>query len=456
MLHNVLRLMEEYDMAPRDCLVLCAVSGGADSMCLLHFLHELGHTAGFFVTAAHYNHHLRGAESDRDAAFVVNWCRKHGIVCEVGDGMVAAESARRGTGIEETARGMRYAFLAHTAEKTGAARIATAHNADDNAETLLFHLTRGSGLQGLTGIPPRRDIIVRPLLTTARQEIEAYLEAHGIPHVEDSSNTDTAFARNKLRREIFPVLRELNPKLTESMTATIRTLRADHDYLCARAAERAARARWAGDDLVIGAEEIAQAPNALAPRIVRRLLEQMGDGTMTGGSAHLSAVVELARENDPSAMVRLPGGILVRRVYGEILFTTAAEALPPFEPTELNRDGETVIPGIPWRIFCGIASVPEDFQKNRDTFYFKCDMISGVVHVRPRRTGDAITLPRRGNKTLKKLLIDAKVPRREREQVPVLADESTVLAVAGFGPSERHLAKPGEPALEVSMIYTGK
>ncbi len=456
MLQNALRLIDEYDMTPAGGLVLCAVSGGADSMCLLHFLHTLGPSKGFSVTAAHYNHRLRGAESDRDAAFVADWCQTHGIACVTGSGDVGKEAARQGTGIEETARAMRYDFLTRAAAEAGAGRIATAHNADDNAETVLFHLTRGSGLQGLTGIPPRRDTVVRPLLTTGREEIEAYLALHDIPHVEDTSNTDTAFARNKLRHEVVPVLKALNPRFTECMTATIRILRADNDYLNARAAERAGYACRAGDDLVIAARQIAGAPAAVAPRVVRRLLEQVGDGGVQGGAAHLNTVVELARGSEGSAVLHLPGGALVQRVYDELLFTAGPEPLPPLEPVALNLNGETAIPGSSWRAFCRTVTAGEDSKKNKDTFSLKCDMINGVVCFRPRRTGDTVTLPGRGSKTLKKLFIDAKVPRRERERVPVLADESAVLAVAGFGPSQSHLAGPGELALEITIIPTDR
>lgn len=451
MLQNTSALMEEYDMAPEGSLILCAVSGGADSMCLLHFLNELGGKRGFSVLAAHFNHHLRGAESDRDAAFVSSWCGENGIPCISGGGNVGAEALRRGAGIEETARSLRYAFLEKTARERGAERIATAHNADDNAETLLLHLTRGSGLQGLTGIPPRRGNIVRPLLTTTREEIEAYNRAHGIPHVEDSTNSDTAFARNKLRREVMPVLRGLNPRLVESIAATIKTLRADNDYLNARASELAANALWAEDDLVIDTKYIVRAPRALAPRVVRQLLEQLGDGVFGGGAGHLDAVAELSRSDDPSGMLHLPGGILVQRVYGEMLFTTDQSPLLPFEPVTLNTDGETAVPDSPWRFFCRAVAAPDRAQKSRHTFYLNCDMINGTVFLRPRRIGDEIDLPGRGSKTLKKLFIEEKVPRRLRERVPVLADDHSVLAVAGFGPSESHLAKPGEKAYEITI-----
>ena len=305
MLQKVLSLSMEYDMLPRGGRVLCAVSGGADSMCLLHLLGELAKPGGFTIAAAHFHHHLRGAESDRDAAFVAQWCAARDILFVMGEGDVNAQAQSRGLGVEETARQLRYDFLRQSAEALDCTRIATAHNADDNLETLLLHLVRGAGLHGLSGIPPRRDGIVRPLLACSRAEVLSYLAEHGIPHVEDSSNSDEAYARNRLRHQVVPVLRDLNPRLSEGVAATMALLRADNDYLNAQAALVCANARWAEDDLVIEARLIAELPPAIAPRAVRRLLEMLGDGNTNCSSAHLNAVVELARGSDPSAVVFL-------------------------------------------------------------------------------------------------------------------------------------------------------
>ena len=450
MLESVKTLTAEYDMLPRGGRVLCAVSGGADSICLLHLLHNLSEDGDFTVAAAHYHHGMRGEAADSDAAFVEAFCRERNIPCVIERGDVYGEAECRGLGVEETGRQLRYEFLRRTAAELGCDRIATAHNADDNLETLLLHLVRGAGLHGLAGIPPRRGDIVRPLLTTSRAAIEAYLEEHKLSHVEDCTNSDDSYARNRIRHQVVPVLRQLNPRLTESAAETMGYLRADNDFMNAQAAAACSHARWAEDDLVIEARYIAQLPSAIAPRAARRMLEMMGDGNTDCSAAHLKAIVDLAAGEDPSAVAFLPNGRLVQRVYKDLLFTTQSDPLPPFVPTPLNLDGETAPEGTDWRCSCRAVTCPMEGEEVPGAFYLARDTVEGELVLRPRQTGDEISLPRRGGtKTVKKLFIDEKVPRRERERIPILADSRGVAAAAGFGPEQSRLAQPGQSAYEL-------
>lgn len=206
-------------LLPQNGGVLCAISGGADSVYLLCRLCELRESLGLRVWAAHYNHCLRGAESDRDEDFVRALCAGLGVEAYFGRGDVAAFARENGLGTEGAARRLRYEFLEQTADALGADAIATAHTADDNAETMLLNLARGAGLRGLCGIPPRRGRVIRPILGVTREEIDAYLEGQGVAHVEDSSNAGDDYARNRIRHHAVPALRSVNPEFPEALPA---------------------------------------------------------------------------------------------------------------------------------------------------------------------------------------------------------------------------------------------
>ena len=224
-------------LLPAGCTVLCAVSGGADSVCLLDLVRQLGDVT---VLCAHFDHGIRGAESARDAAFVEALCKEWGVPFFPGRGDVPAYAAANGLSIETAAREMRYAFLERTAKEHGADVIATAHNLNDNAETILFRMARGTGLRGLTGIPARRGRIVRPLLQTPRRDIEEYLTAHGIPHAEDSTNAETDAARNRIRLDVLPRLESIHPGAAAGIARMSETLAEDEAFLASLAEEKLA------------------------------------------------------------------------------------------------------------------------------------------------------------------------------------------------------------------------
>lgn len=446
---KLLELCRRYDMLPAGAAVLCAVSGGADSMCLLHRLSKLAPTEGFSVVCAHFDHRLRGEESKRDAEFVQAWCARHGLPFFCGSADVAAVAAQRGRGIEETARALRYEFLERTARQLGAARIATAHTANDNAETMLLHLVRGAGLSGLTGIPPRRGDIVRPLLTTTRAEVEAYCARHGVDYVQDSTNADERYTRNFLRRQVMPLLEQMNPQAVESLSAAAGRLRADDRLLTTMAADAASQAEETPEGLSVPVRTLNDLPRPLAVRAARQLMERAGGG-QNCTQTHLDAVLRLALSGDPSGQIDLPD-LTVRRVYDRLVLHPAAEpaSVPPVTP--VREGARTAYGDTGWSVTCRRTVCPEKNFKKPDTFFVSGDKISGIMVLRPRRTGDSIKLPERGTKTLKKLLIDEKIPSALRERIPVLADDAGVVAVAGFGPDAARLAQPGEPALEIKF-----
>jgi tRNA(Ile)-lysidine synthase len=209
MLDKIEAFAEKHHMFPSEGTILAAVSGGADSVCLLAALLELKDKFGFSVAAAHFDHRLRGAESDRDALFVGRLCRDLNVTLYTGSADVGGYARENGLGGEEAARRLRYDFFYETGKKSGAVRIATAHTADDNAETILFHLTRGAGLRGLGGIPPVHGHIIRPMLAVTREEVLFFLSGRSLTYVEDSSNADEKYSRNLIRRRVIPVLKQI-------------------------------------------------------------------------------------------------------------------------------------------------------------------------------------------------------------------------------------------------------
>ncbi len=459
MLRSMETYIRELNLIPPGSHVLCAVSGGADSVCLLHALYHLRETLSFTLSAAHYDHQLRGEESKRDARFVeqfVALCcgpqrlRDGSVLPPVrlysGTGDVRAQAELQGTGIEETAREMRYAFLRQTARQAGADLIATAHTANDNAETILFHLARGTGLRGLGGIAPQRGGLIRPLLTTTRQEVEDYLFHYALPHMEDSSNEDDSYTRNRIRHQILPVLEDISPGFLTRMTQTAAQLRADESYITDLACQLSRQARVCEDGLSIEAAPLAQAPAPVAFRAIRLLLGRLWDGDQNCGSVHLAAVWNLCREDDPSAQVHLPHNCVARRCYDHLVLQPRLGPIP-LEPGLLPLPGR--LETGPWEILCeagtyeGQSQLPWDFWLSRDAV--------GLLSVRPRRTGDRLTPPGRLGKSVKKWMIQEKIPRFQRDTLPIFECGGAVAAVAGLGPDRAFVPHSGKGAWHITV-----
>lgn len=433
------------------CRVLCAVSGGVDSMCLLHLLWRWSQERGFFLAAATFDHQLRPA-SGEDAVFVLHWCRERGIPCHTGVGDVAGYAREGDMTLEEAGRALRYRFLEDCARQERADYIATAHNADDNAETLLLHLLRGTGLRGLGGIPPRRERVIRPLLSVTRQEIQAYCGCWSIPHREDESNCDTAYTRNYLRHKVMPLLREKNPALAQSLGRTAESLRQDEDFLEQETAALAGKllARK-GDQVSVPAAELRAIHPALAARLVQEMAEQALPGTVLPQNQR-QALLELAKGGKTTGKIFLSNRLQGRRVYDMLTVSPPQPEGAGFSPVFL-RPGETAeIPELNLEISCRETVCPPGGQRERSALYLTPGRAEGLT-VRPRETGDAITLPGRPRKRLKKLLIEAKVPAGERDRLPVFLLGDRVAAVAGFGCDVQYEARPDRAAWQITIKH---
>ena len=429
-----------YGMLPAGARVLCACSGGADSTALLHLL---CHTEGVAVICAHFNHRLRGAEADRDEAWVRALCDELSVPCVCESADVAGYAAAQHMGLEEAARTLRYAFLERAAEAQGCDRIATAHHAEDNAETMLWNLVRGSGARGLSGIPPVRGRIIRPMLNVTRPQIEAYLRENGLSCVFDSSNRADDNPRNRIRHHVLPLLLAENPSAMEHISAAAESLRTDDAYLSALAQ------RFITDYLQDGAlpiPELLALPEPVGTRVLRSLCGP-------AQRKHIEAVCALCRSGKAHAEADLPGR-RVRKEYDRLYFVSAPEN------ADFRREiplGTTDLPELSLRILREPARIFDEIHNSFNTFFFKSDSIRGRISVGPAHGGEKIRLPGRGcTKTLKKLFQESKMPPAQRKATPVLYDADGVIAVYGFGIAERCAAAPGDLAERVEITADGR
>ena len=437
----------QFHTRPGDRL-LCAVSGGVDSMCLLALTVRVAEamTLRREVAAAHFNHGLRGGAADRDEAFVRDWCAAHGIPLTVGRGDVRSVAAREGLSLEEAARIMRYAFLEEAARQEGCRWILTAHHAGDNAETILMNLARGTGLKGLCGIPSVRPPFLRPFLETPREDLVAYAAARGIPHVEDETNADPAAAsRNLVRLEIMPLLRQLNPRAEEHITAAARQLSAVDRALERDATERTVSAKAKEGRVVLSWQALLEAPAAVRPRMLLRLLDLLGVGRKDIGAAHLDAVLAMSRETAPNreSRVSLPHGVSARYCRGWLILETRPQ---PLTETQL-------LPGRPLRWGGYTLTLLDRREGAGVALRAGRPGERAFVTAAPCVPGERLTLPgAKGSRTVKRLCLDRRISLEERDRLPAFYVSGRLAAVWRLGVDTEFL--PEGDALRFIKVET--
>lgn len=418
--------------------VLAAVSGGFDSMCLLHFLRG----EGYDVSCAHFNHQLRGEEAARDEGFVRAWCEKEDIPFYLGTGDVRAHARATGKSEEEAARDLRYAFLRETAQMLGA-QIALAHHADDNAETVLLNFVRGTDLRGLCGMRPKQGDIVRPFLEQTREELVTYARAHNIPHVEDHTNADpNAAARNYLRLEILPRLKHLNSRAGEHITATARSLSALDDAIEQKAEALLADAEGPEQSVALPLDRFCAAEEAVQARALLRMADALGVGRKDIGRETLQAILALVQKPDTAKrQVSLPRGAVVRIADGRLTLekvsvapqkTPLVENIPlPWGNFELTLLREPEGAGI-------LLRAPKDGEA---IFVAPCDLNARLM-----------LQGANGARSVKRLCVDRKLSLTERDALPALYVGGRLAAVWRLGTDVTFLPKGGSMACFVRVV----
>lgn len=459
---KVARTARSYRMleAPR---VLTAVSGGADSLALLHALHRLAPSFGYELSAVHVDHRLRRG-SGTDAAFVARVCSDLSVPFHVF--RLRSEDLIGGLGPEAGARQARYRCFERALEEVGGGVVATGHTSDDQAETVMLHLLRGGGLDGLAGIPPVRAPFVRPLIDLSRADTVGFCAALGLVPRRDPTNADPRYLRNFLRSRVLPVLEAERPGAIDRLARVAALAREDLevlDALAAKAFEEAAgrgaetskkRRRDLGVDMrgeTGGGREVRLAVEFLAalPLATRRRVVRLGLRTIRGslegiGSTHVEAVLALLASASPSAETHLPGALLARRSYGLLILAFDPGAARFIPPIRLAVPGSTDLVDAGLRVDAWFAKGrPRKFIADGRHAALDAGRLEGELEVRGWRTGDRYRpLGMSGTKKVSDLLSDAKVPRADRVGVPVVTAAGRIVWVVGFPPADDCRVEP--------------
>ena len=410
---------------PENTPVLLALSGGADSRALLDLLLKYSKRTGAPVSVAHVNHMIRGKDAERDRDFCRALADKHGLPFYLLEADVPAMAKASGRGLEEEAREVRYAFFEELMKKHSIPILATAHNATDNAETVLFNLIRGSGLHGLCGIPEKRSfgggIIVRPILKMPKETVLEYCSANSLEYVSDATNQDVSYSRNRIRNNVLPQLKEINNGAVLNISRACEALRTDDAFL-----ERAAKEFISAEKKDrVSLKSLSGLDRAVASRAVLVMLNDL----FKASSTHVESVLELAKRAVPHSSLTLPDGVFALIENGELIITTSP---PQKETAEFDLKlclGENKVPGCNCAIYAEADGEEEkngedharlkNIYKNSTTAVINFDRINIGLFARSRREGDAI-ISGGMHKKLKKLFCDKKIPLDMRAATPIV------------------------------------
>ncbi len=449
LINAILQLHASHHMFPPRTRILAAVSGGQDSCALLHALNTLRQELLIELHAAHLHHGIRGEEADRDSQSVTQICRQLGVALSVEEADVPAFARRNKLSLQEAAREVRHAFLERTAHEIGAARIALGHTRDDHIETVLLNILRGTGIEGLQGLPPVAGIRIRPLRNVSRQETAEYCREQGIAFVEDSSNRSLRYRRNRVRTELLPELETYyNPEVRSAILRLSEIAVQENDLLQKLAQERFEQVcvRQTQDQIALSAERLSAEHPALQRRIVRLAIQ------LLRGSLHeiefsvierCMTAIQCALEHGSVAGFTLPGQEMQAKVDSrEMRLIRMAKQAPVRSVLEkLSLPGETRIEEWDLTIRCTemAAAACPDFSEQGLTAHLDAEAVRPPLIIRSRQRGDRIDpLGMQGrHRKLQDIFTDRKVPLSERDRIPVIADSEGIVWVPGCALSER-------------------
>jgi len=461
LIEKVRNTILRYQMIEKNELVMLALSGGVDSTALLWILLQLKDELNFELALAHLNHQLRGEEADKDERFVQALSDETGLELKIGQYNVRRLACKEGLSLEEAARKARYGFLFKAANELIADKIALAHNRDDQAETFLINLLRGSGCKGLSGINPIQSKLIRPLIECHREEIEEFLKKRGLRYRIDLSNFNVRYIRNKMRHKLIPYLQKnFNPNIKAILAQEADILREVDDYLKTeidqKIEELTTRDKY---KICIKTTPFVLLPLAIKRRLIRGAIERVKGDTKRITWAHINSILQLFEAGREGKKVTLPQGLMVKREMDEVIIEHKAIEKQIEFSLKASIPGRIEIKEIDKCFILRLESssaVGNNYrQGGENRAFLDAEKVGKEFLVRNRRKGDRFfPLGSKGERKLKEFLIDKKIPRQERDTIPLFISRGEIAWVAGFAIGESFKIEPS--TRQVVIIERGK
>ena len=445
---QVLDFIRQNQLLPPNGKLVVAVSGGADSVCLLHILVGLKEELKLGLHLAHLNHQLRGSASEADAEYVSGLARKLSIPATIERRDVKGYQKQKRLSLEEAAREVRYRFLTEVAGATGAGRVAVGHTRDDHIETILMHLIRGAGTRGMRGLQPYTEwpsktgglMVIRPLLEVSHDETEGYCRRHRLAPRLDASNLSLSPLRNRIRQQLLPLLQSYNPGIAEALLRMGRIAGDDIDFLDKETARLWNKiARQEGEVITLDRPKFDRLPSTLKRYLLRAAAEKLLGSAKDIEMRHIEEMMA-ALGKPAGKRLSLPGDLSFATGYDQYQLTTDMTGLSPLprleDETQMNIPGQTRLPG--WRIEAAIIEPPEMVERDDFTAHLDLAKTGDKLTVRSRKRGDRFQpLGLAQPKKLGEFMIDAKIPQSWRKNIPIVCSPEQIVWVVGWRPDDR-------------------
>lgn len=440
---KVLSTINKYKLIEKGDKIVLGLSGGPDSVCLLHILNRLKDDLDIEVYAAHLNHQIRGIEAQKDALYISKLCEEMGVTFFLKSVNVPKYCKENGLSLEEGARKLRYEMFYEIKQKTKSNKIAIGHNLNDQAETVLMRMMRGTGLQGLKGIDYIRDeVIIRPILDIERSDIEAYCELYNLNPRIDQTNLQSIYTRNKIRLELLPYMKDnFNPNIIQSIVRMSNSLRIDNDYIEQESSVKFKEVSNLQDNTVeINLKNYINLHCAIKVRVLRNAVKHILGDIKLLDQKHIEDILDLEDSSKIGKMITLPRGVFVYRKKDSIILTTKEIVNEEIDFCyNIPSDGFIKVKelGIIIESKKMTADRYRSMKADKTSKGFDFNKIKGGIIVRSRRQGDKVKLAT-GSKKIKDLFIDLKIPREDRCRIPIITDDEGIMCVGDYKISENY------------------